>query len=125
MKKHERQAADPLPDGVSEKRRSRRFPIEREVQYKVKVGNGRGPRKSDIGKTVNISSGGVEFAAPNALVPGKQIELSISWPAQLDGKCALKLVARGRVVRCQGTNVAVKIENHEFRIQSSGGSLPA
>jgi len=125
MKKHERQGAEPLPDGLSEKRGSKRFPIEREVQYKVKVGNGRGAPQSGIGKTVNMSSGGVLFAAPEALAPGKPIELSISWPAQLDSKRALKLVTRAWITRCEGTDVAVKIENHEFRIQSSGGLMPA
>ena len=63
------------------------------------------------------------FAASEALAPGKQIELSISWLARLDGKCALKLVARGRITRCQGTNVAVVIMNHEFRTRSSAGPM--
>jgi len=48
--------------------------------------------KSGIGKTVNVSSVGVLFAAPEALPSGKQIELSISWPSRLDGKLALQLV---------------------------------
>jgi hypothetical protein len=73
-----------------------------------------------VGRTVNISSGGVLFTASNPLNPGRRLELSISWPAQLDGKCGLKLVAKGRVVRCEGTAVAVEVEKYEFRTQGTG-----
>ena len=38
---------------------------------------------------------------PEILIPGKRLETSISWPAQLDDKCQLKLVARGRVARLE------------------------
>ena len=49
------------------------------------------------------------------------MELSISWPAQLDNKCALKLVARGRVVRFEQGRAAIEILQYEFRTQPSGG----
>jgi len=117
------QDAEQLTDGLSERRGSERFPIVRDVRYKVT--SGKGERESGIGKTVNVSSGGVLFAAPKPLAPGKRIELSISWPAQLDGKCALKLLARGRITRCRGTNVAVEIGNYEFRTRSSHELMPA
>jgi hypothetical protein len=42
--------------------------------------------------------------------------VSISWPAQLNNKCALKLVARGRVVRFEDGCVALEIQKYEFRI---------
>jgi hypothetical protein len=116
------QDAEHLTDGLSERRGSERFPIVRDVRYKVT--SGKGELESGIGKTVNVSSGGVLFAAPKPLAPGKRIELSISWPAQLDGKCALKLLARGRITRCRGTNVAVEIGNYEFRTRSSRELMP-
>jgi hypothetical protein len=93
------------------------------VHYKVT--SRRGETKSGIGKTVNVSSGGVLFTAPETLAPGTRIELSISWPVQLDGKCALKLVAQGRITGCWDTSVAVAIESHEFRTRSSRELLPA
>ena len=117
------QIAHPLSAGLSERRGSKRFPIEREVRYKV--ASDRDEPGGGIGKTVNISSGGVLFAAPEALAPGKGIKLSISWPAKLDSKRAVRLLVWGWITRCEGSNVAVKIENHEFRIQSSGGLMPA
>jgi len=117
------QDAQPLMDRNSERRRGDRFPIVREVRYKVTYR--RGDPKSGIGTTVNVSSAGVLFTAPETLASGKRIELAISWPVQLDGKCPLKLVAQGRITRCQGTEVAMEIENHEFRTRSSGGLMPA
>ncbi len=81
----------------TDRRQSDRFPIEREVRYRVL--NKRSGEESGDGKTINISSCGVLFTSEHVLLPGKRMELSISWPAQLDNKCALKLVARGRVVR--------------------------
>jgi hypothetical protein len=123
MKRHERQAALLLRDRLGERRASMRFPIVSDMRYEVS--RGRGLPKSGIGRTVNMSSRGVLFAAPEVLPPGKRIRLSVSWPAQLDGKYALKLLAWGWITRCEGTNVAMEIENYEFRTQSSGELMPA
>jgi hypothetical protein len=56
------------------------------------------------------------------LLPGRRLELSISWPAQLNNKCALKLVARGRVVRFEQGRAAIEIQQYEFRTQSMAAS---
>lgn len=109
--------------GISERRANDRFPIIRDLKYKVV--SGRGVPESGAGHTVDVSSRGVLFTAQSPLAPGKRVELAISWPAQLDGKCALKLVARGRIVRCCGKQVAVEIDKYEFRTQSSRGVAPA
>ena len=101
----------------AERRRSSRFPIEREVRYQAL--NKRGGEKAGEGRTINISSSGVLFSAEHTLPQGRRIELSISWPAQLDNRTALKLVVRGRVVRTENAAVAVEIQHYEFRTQSS------
>jgi hypothetical protein len=101
----------------ADRRHSDRFPIEREVWYRVL--NRRSGEESGDGKTINISSSGVLFTAEHLLLPGRRVELSISWPAQLNNKCALKLVARGRVVRFEQGRAAIEIQQHEFRTQSS------
>jgi hypothetical protein len=44
----------------------------------------------------------------------------VDWPARLDGRCALKFVATGHVVRMQGDAAAVAIERYEFRTKGSG-----
>ncbi len=110
--------------GVHGERRSRkRFPIMAVVWYRVT--SPRDMRKSGVGRTVDVSSRGVLFTAPEALAPGSKIELSVSWPARLDHKVALKMVSRGCVVRCEGTNVAVELSHSEFRTQTSAGFCPS
>jgi len=46
----------------------------------------------------------------------------VSWPAQLDNKCALKLVARGRIVRAEPGKVAIEIQQYEFRTAGSAAN---
>ncbi len=101
----------------ADRRHSDRFPIEREVRYRVL--NKRSNEEVGDGKTINISSSGVLFTAAHMLLPGRRMELAISWPAQLNNKTALKLVARGRVVRFEGGRAAIEIQQYEFRTQSS------
>jgi PilZ domain-containing protein len=96
-----------------DRRHSDRFPIEREVRYKVL--NKRGGEEAGEGKTLNISSSGVLFSSSHLLIPGRRLELSISWPVQLNQQCALKLVARGRVVRFEDGHAAIEILQYEFR----------
>jgi hypothetical protein len=101
----------------NERRGSERRSIEREVQYRILS-----RKDGDInsaGKTLNISSSGVLFTTLETLLPGRRVELAIDWPAQLDNKCALKLVARGRVVRFEGDRAALEILQHECRTRSS------
>jgi hypothetical protein len=97
----------------NERRAGDRFPIEREVKYKVL--NRKKDDEVGYGKTINTSSDGVLFATDQSLFPGQRMELSINWPAQLNSTVALKLVARGRVVRSAEGKVAIEIHQHEFR----------
>jgi len=107
--------APAIPGSPPERRANDRSPIVRNLKYKI-VG-GRGAPESGCGQTLDVSSGGVLFQAETPLAPGKRVEVAISWPAQLDGRCALQFVAQGRIVRCRGTHVAVEIDKHEFRTQ--------
>jgi hypothetical protein len=102
----------------NERRAADRFPIEREVRYKV-ISKKNGD-ESGVGSTINISSNGVLFTTEKLLIPGRRLEVSINWPAQLNNKCALKLVARGRVVRFEQGKAAMEIQQYEFR--TSGAS---
>jgi PilZ domain len=101
----------------SDRRHSDRFPIEREVRYKLL--NKRTGEEAGDGKTVNISSTGILFTSQHVLLPGRRLEVSVSWPAQLNNKCALKLVARGRVVRFEEGLAAIEILQYEFRTTQS------
>ena len=112
----------PDQNGQADRRHSDRFSIEREVRFRVL--SKRAGEESGDGTTVNISSAGVLFTSARMLLPGRRLEVAISWPAQLNHKCALKLVARGRVVRFEEGRVAMEIQQYEFRTHASG-SLPA
>jgi len=106
----------------NDRRGADRFPIEREVRYKVL--NRKNADEVGFGKTINMSSNGVLFTTDQYLLPGRRLELSISWPAQLNSTVALKLVARGRVVRCEAGRAAIEIHQYEFRTASASQTAP-
>ena len=114
---------DPRLDPAAERRATRRFAIEQEVSYKVLDHSAAVPEGGD-GKTLDISSKGVLFETAQRLRPGKRVEVSVNWPAQLEGGCPLKFVAVGRVVRADETRAAMHIEQHEFRTRRNK-ELPA
>jgi hypothetical protein len=101
----------------TERRHSDRFPIERDVRFRVL--NKRGGEETGDGKTLNISSSGVLFTSGQMLLPGRRLELSISWPVHLNDLVPLKLVARGRVVRFEDGQAAIEILQYEFRTQAN------
>jgi hypothetical protein len=105
----------------NDRRAKDRFPIEREVRYKIL--NRKNADEVGFGKTINMSSNGVLFSTEHHLLPGKRLELSISWPAQLDSKISLNLVARGRVVRSEEGRAAIEIHQCEFRTQATPGPV--
>src|ERR1700674_5011607 len=91
----------------SNRRDTDRFDIAREVRFKVL--NRKGGDETGIGKTINISSNGVLITTDRRVVPGKNGEVSISWPGHLNSTIPLNLVARGRVVHSEEGNAAVEI----------------
>ncbi|PWU05705.1 MAG: hypothetical protein C5B51_13905 [Terriglobia bacterium] len=98
---------------TGERRAKGRYPVTLDVRYTVS----RGPCivETGVGRSVNLSSGGMFFEAAHALSVGQNIELSMTWPALLHGVTALRLHATGRIVRVQGRYAAVQIESHQFR----------
>ena len=104
---------------TEDRRTSQRMPIERDVRYKVLAG--KTITQVGTGKTVNMSSGGVLFTTETLLPKGERVELSVSWPAQLNDTLPLKLVAMGRLVRCEDTQAAIAIERYEFKTRGSNG----
>lgn len=109
-------------DTSNDRRTSDRFPIEREVRYKVL--NKKSSEEIGVGRTINMSSTGVLFTTEQLLLPGRRVEVSISWPAQLDNRCGLRLVARGRVVRFDEGKAAMEIQQYEFKTQGKAPIIP-
>jgi hypothetical protein len=102
--------------GFAERRGTSRFPLREEVKYKLLNGK---VITVGSGETLNIGSGGVLFTTESRLPLGRMVELSVNWPARLDGTCALKFVASGRVVRAEEDRAAVRIERYEFRTRAT------
>jgi hypothetical protein len=105
------------PNGDRERRMKRRFQIEQEVRYKMLYGQR--IAETGVGKTMNISSGGVWFTTENVLTPGMPVELSMNWPVLLNDSCPMKLMIYGCVIRSSDGGAAVAIERYEFRTQGS------
>jgi len=99
----------------TDRRIKARFPIRRELRFKVlHDGN---TVASGMGSTQDIGSGGVAFFCDGELKSGAFVELSISWPALLEERCAMRLIVFGRVLRSGGGWSACTIDKYEFRTQ--------
>ena len=100
-----------------ERRIKRRFQIDQEVKYKMLYGQR--IAETGVGRTMNVSSGGVWFSTENMLTSGMPVELSMNWPVLLNESCPMKLMIYGCVVRSNERGAAVAIERYEFRTQGS------
>jgi hypothetical protein len=111
-------------DSDNNRRKTSRFPIIREIRYRVSTRDNL--FEAGVGSTVNISSSGVLFSTEKPLLEGRRVEVAISWPAELNRNTALKLVARGRVVRTEDGLAAAELQNFEFRTMGAGlGTSPS
>jgi hypothetical protein len=105
----------------ADQRLNRRYPIALEVEYKL-LRKGRVERLG-LGRSLNISSGGVLFEANEPLPAGSSVEVMMHWPFLLEGVCPLKLVIYGSVVRSDSKGVAVRTKHHEFRTAGARSSM--
>jgi hypothetical protein len=105
----------------TDRRETSRFPVKEDVKYTVI--HSRAQKTTGLGRTLNFGSGGLLFTTEDRLPLGRTVELSVAWPAKLEGKCPLQFVATGRVVRSENNRAAVKIERYEFRTR--GGAVAA
>jgi len=103
--------------GTLDRRETNRFPVREDVRYRIL--QSKTVQQAGAGKTVDISSGGILFTTSEPLPTGRLVEISVNWPARLDGTCPLQLVATGRIVRTDGGSAAVRIERYEFRTRAS------
>ena len=104
----------PSEMGRGDRRVNGRYPITLELRYKLL--NRRRVEHLGTGRTLNISSGGVLFETDQLLPQTGFIEVAIQWPVLLREVCSLKLVMRGRIVRCDRNSkvIAIKAKYHEF-----------
>jgi hypothetical protein len=98
---------------MADRRASHRFPVRLAVKYRT-LGSGPGAEWF-LTESVNISSGGVFFQAPDAVSPGQSLEACFAWPVLLDKHIPLRLVTKGPVVRNDAAGAAMRFETYEFR----------
>jgi len=98
-----------------ERRSKIRYPVSLNVKYRTV---GRSNRISGVGRTLNMSSGGLLIAADQRTEVGAKVELNVEWPSLLDGAIPLQLVAVGRVVRCLESGFALSFTQYQFRTMS-------
>ena len=101
-----------------DRRNPGRYPMDREIRFRM---TNKRNELVGTGRVVNMSSKGLLFLTDERLPAGKRLEMAISWPAQLAHKCALKLIARGKVVRAGAGMAAVSIDQYEFRTLGRSG----
>lgn len=87
------------------------YPVNMQLRYKT---DGRAPR-AGMGQTSRMSTSEVVFTADQPLDAGTKLEISIAWPALLNGRVALQLVVTGDVVGSRGSLTTVRIRKYHFR----------
>jgi PilZ domain len=96
-----------------DRRQDRRYQLQLDLRWKLI--RRRRVLDTGTGQTVDVSSGGICFDAGRHLPEGLNVELSISWPVLLHNVAPMQLVAIGKIVRCNGRQVAIQTAQHEFR----------
>jgi hypothetical protein len=79
------------------------------------------------GHTIDLSSHGVLFNGAS-LPTGRKVELSILWPVLLHGAAHMQLLVVGRTIRVNGSQVALRTIQREFRTLAThiaGPGLPS
>jgi hypothetical protein len=100
--------------GIAGDRRSdRRYEVTLDLRWKLI--RRRTVLHTGEGQTLDLSSGGIMFDARRPLPVGLDVELSIVWPILLNNTAPMQLVVSGRIVRCTGNCVALRMVQHEFR----------
>lgn len=96
-----------------ERRSDRRYSLLLEVRWKLI--RRRKVLDTGVGRTLDLSSGGIFFDAGRQLPAGLNVELAVAWPALLHNVAPMQLAISGKIVRTEGTLSAVRISQHEFR----------
>jgi hypothetical protein len=106
-----------------DRRQDRRYQLQLELKWKLI--RRRRLLDTGAGRTIDISSGGIRFDAGRHLPEGLNVELAISWPVLLHNVAPMQLVATGKIVRCDGRQVAIQTVQHEFRTVGTASERPA
>lgn len=96
-----------------ERRVKARYPITAVARYRVLKRRRR--QDPQEGLIVNIGSAGLLIETGSPLAIRNRVEISMDWPAYLDGRVPLRLLIVGRVLRTEPRSAAIQIDKYEFR----------
>jgi hypothetical protein len=110
-----------------DRRLKSRYPLDLSVRFRLLSGSS---LYSGAGRAVNVSSGGVlvvieHVVSQHDIRAGAKVEMSFEWPALLDGRIPLQLLAVGLVVRRRTSDFAATFERYQFRTMRNSTSLYA
>jgi len=116
-----------MPSATTERRQSRRYPLQFELDYRV-FGKGHSIFAGSA-RTLNISSEGLLLTTTEGISKGQLVELSIRWHTGARGAPRADLEILGRVIRVDDDGTAIRILRygfcpHEIPAQSQTGMLP-
>jgi hypothetical protein len=100
-----------------ERRGAARYDLQLQLRYRVIEGNRSIWRGT--GLTADISRTGIRFVAPRPVPVNARMELTIDWPVRFGGMYPMELSINGSVLRCEGTEVVVKVASWQFRVAAS------
>ena len=95
-----------------DRRSDRRYQLELDLRFSYKH---RGVTYLGSGRTVDISGGGILFAADSTVPDGQEIDVRLEWPFLLQGVCPLEVMIRGTVLRTDTRGTVVRMRDYEFR----------
>ena len=107
----------PLRPVAADRRSRTRFSPDLAFTYRTLERRSR----SGAGRVMNISSSGVLAACHDPLTVGTKVELTMEWPARLNGWIPLRLVMIGSIVRCEVSCFAV--EASQLRLEPKRQSV--
>ena len=104
---------------ITDERRSKfRYPLGLSIRF---CSRSRSSVVSGVGRTINLSSGGVlvfSDIALNEVRVSAALEMSIEWPFMLDHRIPLQLFVVGRILRLGTSTFAASFDRHQFRTMS-------
>jgi len=98
---------------AGDRRSDRRYALHLDLRWKLI--RRRRILETGVGRTLDLSSGGILIETDRSLPVGLNLELSVAWPVMLHNVAPMQLVISGRIVRCSGQRVAIRMVQHEFR----------
>ena len=108
-----------------ERRTHPRYPIQCDVRYRI-TGHG-ATEPTGIGRTIDMSRGGLLIITNRVLSPGSRIEIEMDWQVDREG-VTQRLIIMGKIARSESRTIpwtGVKISRYVFQTPDgmSGSSV--